>query len=191
MDAARNTDSVIIRTKRLILSPFVPTDVPALLEVFQDADVRRYLLDDQLVDQAWVSEEVTQSQQRFAEGSIGIWSIRAQRSPETSSDIGPIIGFTGFRPFFDPPELQLIYGLVASAWGAGFATESAGAAMEYAFESAGVPTVVAATDLPNVASVRVMERLGMQHDRVTDDGEQGTVFYRLDCNQKRGSDSFR
>jgi RimJ/RimL family protein N-acetyltransferase len=181
MASESDKDSPIIRTKRLILIPFKPDDEDELLRLFCDADVRRYLLDDQLVDRTWVDEEVQTSQQRFTEGWIGIWSIRELDSSDTSNEKAPVIGFSGFRPFFDPPELQLIYGLLPSAWGSGYATESARAAIDYGIEQAGLDTVVAATDLPNVPSIGVMERLGMKKDRITDDGDQETVFYRLDC----------
>lgn len=168
-------NSTAIRTDRLMLSPFDPTDCKPLLDIFQDSDVRRFLLDDQLVDQAWVNDEVSQSQVRFRENSVGIWAI----SELNRSEDRRLIGFVGFRPFFDPPELQLIYGLVPSAWGKGYATEAAQAAIEFGFAN-GLDVVVAAADVPNTASIGVMQRLGMQKDRVTDDGEQGTVFYRLD-----------
>ena len=45
-----------------------------------------------------------------------------------------LVGFVGFRPFFDPPELQLLYGLLPAYWGRGLATEPAGAPMRYVLE---------------------------------------------------------
>ncbi len=50
MAKGSDTDSPIIRTERLVLSPFEQADLDDLLAIFQDADVRRYLLDDQLVE---------------------------------------------------------------------------------------------------------------------------------------------
>jgi RimJ/RimL family protein N-acetyltransferase len=81
-----------------------------------------------------------------------------------------IVGFVGFRPFFDPPELQLLHGLLPSHWGRGLAAEAVRTAMRCAFDRLGFEEVRAATDVPNGASVRV---------RRPDDGEHGTVFFRL------------
>ena len=81
--------------------------------------------------------------------------------------------------FFDPPELQLLYGLLPAVWGRGLATEAAAAACEFAFDRLGWPAIRAATDTPNIASRAVLGRLGFSLDRTTDDGAHGTSFYVL------------
>jgi ribosomal-protein-alanine N-acetyltransferase len=168
-EAAAFARRVDIETERLRLVPFAAVDTDALHAVFVDADVRRFLLDDQIVPREWVEAEIAESDVRFAASGAGLWSIREPGTPV-------IVGFTGFRPFFDPPELQLLYGLRPTHWGHGFATEAARAALARGFEL-GMDPIVAAADRPNVASIRVMERLGMRRDRTTDDGRDGTVFY--------------
>jgi RimJ/RimL family protein N-acetyltransferase len=47
-------------------------------------------------------------------------------------------------------------------WGRGLATEAARECLRYAFEEVGLGRVVAGADPPNVASLRVIERLGMK-----------------------------
>ena len=135
--------------------------------------MRRYLLDDVIVTQDWVVEEIQSSKARFGGGTLGLWAVR-------TSDGSEIIGFVGFRPFFDPPELQLLYGLFPDCWGQGLATECAGAACDCAFNVLGFEAVRAATDLPNTASLAVLRRLGMSLDRTTDEGDAGTAFYSID-----------
>jgi ribosomal-protein-alanine N-acetyltransferase len=163
----------VLTTERLTLRPFASGDVKELHELFVDPDVRRYLLDDTVVSREWVEEEVVSSKARFAENGCGLWTL-AERSREG------IVGFVGFRPFFDPPELQLLYGLLPALWGRGLATEAASAAIDYAFGVLGLDEVRAATDAPNVASIAVLERLGMRAWRRTaDDSGHGTVFFQL------------
>jgi len=168
------TRSPELKTRRLILKPFAEDEVSQLLSLFRDAHVRLYLLDDQLVDEDWARAEVESSQARFSESSAGLWSLR-ERSPFS----GPIIGFAGFRPFFEPPQLQLLYGLSPQFWGRGYATEAAAAAIEYGFIRLGFDQIIAATDLPNQSSAAVMKRLGMKPLKTTDDGDTGTLFCRL------------
>ena len=165
--------SLHLTTARLELRPFADGDATGLLQLFQDPAVRRYLLDDSIVTPDWVAEEIQSSQARFGGGALGLWAVRA-------SDGSEIIGFVGFQPFFDPPELQLLYGLLPDDWGRGLATECAGAACDYAFRMLGVEVVRAATDLPNTASAAVLHRLGMILDRTTDEGEAGTGFFSVD-----------
>ena len=162
-----------LTTERLELRPFADADAAELLCLFQKPTVRRYLLDDLIVTQDWVDEEIQSSEERFEGGTLGLWAVRASGEPE-------IIGFVGFRPFFDPPELQLLYGLRPDRRGQGSATECARAACDYAFNVLGFEAVRAATDLPNTASVAVLHRLGMSLDRTTDEGEAGTNFFSID-----------
>ncbi len=72
-----------------------------------------------------------------------------------------------------------MYGLWPAWWGRGLATEAAQAVLEYVFEVLGHPVVMAATDPPNVASIRVMERLGMVFDSRREMHGLDTLVYRL------------
>ncbi len=148
-------------------------DLDELLDLFRHPDVRRYLLDDLVVDEGWVEAEITASERRFGSGSAGLWSVR-------SAEASHIVGFAGLRPFFDPPRLQLLYGLRPGYWGRGFATEAGEVVCEYAFEALGFSAIEAAIDVPNLRSGAVLERLGFVEVRTTDEGAEGTTFYRLD-----------
>jgi ribosomal-protein-alanine N-acetyltransferase len=72
----------------------------------------------------------------------------------------------------------LLYGLWPAWWGTGLATETGQAVLRYAF-GLGHESVEAATDPPNVASIRVMERLGMSFHKRDKLNGLDTVFYRL------------
>jgi ribosomal-protein-alanine N-acetyltransferase len=85
----------------------------------------------------------------------------------------------GFREFFDPPQLQLLYGLLPEYCGRGLATEVAARICRHAFRELGFTEIAAATDVPNQASVKVLRRLGMREVRRSDDGTAGTVFFVL------------
>lgn len=164
----------VLGTERLTLRPFDRADVSELHELFTDADVRRHLLDDMIVSRAWLEEEVASSQARFGDNSCGLWTLREHGDER-------IVGFVGFRPFFGPPELQLLYGLLPSYWGRGYATEAAAAAIDYAFGVLGLEEVRAASDAPNSASIELLLRLGMRERLRTSDGAsgEGTVFFGL------------
>lgn len=157
---------------RTELRPIVERDAAELLELFRDPSVRRYLLDNMLVSREWVLSEIQSSLERFAESGAGLWAVRLR-------GIEPIIGFVGFREFFDPPQLQLLYGLLPAYCGRGLATEVAARVCDHAFTDLGHEWVAAATDRPNAASSRVLERLGMSLERSSDEGDAGTLFYLL------------
>ena len=164
---------MMIYSKRLAMLPISEGDAESLLRVFQNPEVRRYLLDDALVSLEWVYDEITSSSERFGADSAGLWAIRLMGGDA-------IVGFVGFREFFDPPRLQLLYGLLPEYWGQGFACEAAKRICDHAFHELGFPRIEAAMDAPNNRSISVAERLGLC--RVSPPGQRpdATVFYEID-----------
>lgn len=161
---------------RTVLRPFAEPDATELLALFRDPDVRRYLLDDTLVTLEWVMDEIQNSAERFSRDGSGLWSVRVKQEER-------IGGFVGFREFFDPPQLQLLYGLLPDYWGRGLATEVAARLCAEAFENLGFETLKAATDVPNSASSKVLDRLGFK--LVQGEESPGTLFYTLGREQWR------
>jgi ribosomal-protein-alanine N-acetyltransferase len=99
-----------------------------------------------------------------------LWVVRL-RGPAA------IIGFCGLRVRSNTPDPELLYALAPLYWGRGFATEAGRAVLGYAFEVLGLERVSAATDAPNLASERVLQRVGMRFShRETVEGRE-TVFY--------------
>lgn len=161
-----------IETARLRMRPFEPGDVDELHRVFIDPGVRRFLLDDQIVPRKWVQEEIAASIARFESGTGGLFCVR-------SKDHEALMGFCGFRPFFEPPELQLLYGLLPAYWKQGLATEAARAMIEFGFKELGFEQIAASADVPNSASIQVLEKVGMVFDRRETINDLVTVFYSI------------
>ena len=73
----------------------------------------------------------------------------------------------------------MLYGLLPEFWGKGLATEAAREVLRYGFDTGLFVRVYARTDTPNLASIRVLERLGMYRERETFIGPLPTVIYSL------------
>lgn len=162
----------VLTTERTQLAPFTRSDARALLPVFRDKDVRAFLLDDVLVGPDWVEAEIAASEQRFERYGTGLWSVRLH-------DQTAIVGFVGCRQFLDPPELQLLYGLLPACWGKGLATEITTRVCDHALRELGRERITATTDLQNRASARVLRHLGMRVVRIDDEGD-GTAHFAVD-----------
>jgi [ribosomal protein S5]-alanine N-acetyltransferase len=147
-----------IVTARLTLRPISLADVDAVHELWIDPDVRRYLWDNLVIPRERAEQMVRAMIAGAERNGRGMWLIHEQGADEPC-------GFCGFIPRDEPDHAQLIYGLAPSAWGRGYATESARAVMEYGFATLGLPKIAAAADVPNTASARVLERLGMRFVR--------------------------
>jgi len=74
---------------------------------------------------------------------------------------GLLVGQVGLRflPEFD--ETEILWALHPEVWGRGYAREGAEAARSHAFEALALDYVIALALPTNHASIRVMERLGM------------------------------
>jgi ribosomal-protein-alanine N-acetyltransferase len=140
-------------TARLDLVPGTLADVPALWELWTDPDVRRYLWDDQVIPVERARALVADGVAAARASGLGLWTVRRRGAEE-------IVGFCGLLPNTSG-EVELLYGLAPACWGQGLATEAARAVLRHAFDDLRVACVVAATDPPNRASIRVLERLGM------------------------------
>lgn len=100
----------------------------------------------------------------FAENGFFLWAVEVRAS-------GEFIGFAGLAaPGFEAhftPAVEIGWRLARSAWGHGYATEAARAALDFGFED-GLDEIVSLTTVANRRSRAVMERLGMSHDAADD-----------------------
>jgi ribosomal-protein-alanine N-acetyltransferase len=163
----------MLRTERLRLRPLVVADVPALHRFYNDPEVRRYLWDNEQVTTEQVQDIVVQSQSCFEELGAGFFAIEMLDTP------GEITGFCGYRRFEGTDQPELMYGILPEFWGQGFVTEAAKAVLGHGFHKCRMESVVAATDTPNQASVRVLQRLGMFFRERREYHGLDTVFYGL------------
>jgi len=71
----------------------------------------------------------------------------------------------------------VLYGIAPSRWGEGFATEAALAMLRYGFEEAGLDRILGIADRENVASRRVLEKIGMTfEEHVLYEGREETRY---------------
>jgi len=167
---------VELHTARLHLRPYRLADIDALHRLWIDPAVRKYLWDDRIIPRETAAEVVAASLADWSIHGYGQWTVHVPEGHE-------LIGFCGFRAAEETQTPELLYGLAPAYWGQGLATEAAYAVLCYGFERLGFARVWAATDPPNLASVRVMDRLGMQFDRRGTLNGLDTVFYSLSREQ--------
>jgi len=101
----------------------------------------------------------------FERDGFGIWALETLGG-ET------FLGLTGLSTVpFDAhftPAVEVGWRLLPPAWGHGYATEAATAALAYGFNEANLEEIVSFTSTTNKRSIAVMERLNMQRDAAGD-----------------------
>jgi [ribosomal protein S5]-alanine N-acetyltransferase len=162
-------------TARLALVPAGADDLDALWTLWRDPAVRRYLFDDEPVSRERAAEVLTSCRETDERG-LGLWTIRKRDADGT-------IGCVGLMPVneavadHDPTLRALaepIAALAPAHWSHGYAHESLAALIRYAFDVLALPRLVGVNDVPNVASGRMLDRLGFVAT-----GEQDGPRYRM------------
>ncbi|HUF56350.1 MAG TPA: GNAT family N-acetyltransferase [Thermohalobaculum sp.] len=151
-----------IETRRLLLRPFRDGDATAFYRLNSDPEVMRYM------PAPLTREESDDLLERLIERSqAGDITFRA-----VVLKAGHFLGIAGLnRPRFEAPFMPCIevgWRLMAAAWGRGYATEAARAAVAHGFENLGLREIVAFAPPANERSIAVMERLGMHRDPAND-----------------------
>lgn len=172
-----------IETRRLLLRPFNLADLDDLARLFGDAAVMRYLGVEG--GQTLTRDETQAALEIFIAGwrerGFDRWAARLKATQE-------MIGLCGLRLLDDMPEL--VYALRKENWGQGFAAEAARACLRFAFEELRLERVVAVTRPGNVASQRVLEKIGMRYEREAQYYGVDTLGYALTRAEFRAGDAF-
>ena len=151
-----------ISTERLIMRGWRESDLAPWAAMNADPEVRRYLGPLLTFEQAeaWALN----FQDDLDRYGFGFWA----REVRTSGDF---IGFTGLGTVDEDMPFagtELAWRLARPAWGHGYATEAALAALQYGFDILGLPEIVAVTMARNLRSQAVMRRIGMTTDPAED-----------------------
>jgi RimJ/RimL family protein N-acetyltransferase len=140
------------------MRPLEPRDCAELHAIFTHPEVRRFLWDDRVVEPDETAAVIKASTLSFEVRRFGYWAAFKHREPE-------LAGFAGLRPFGDPEEVELLYGITPGLWGQGLAPEMAGAVLRYGFDALHLPRIHAGADPPNTSSAKVLQKLGMSFER--------------------------
>lgn len=149
-----------IETARLLLRPYEPDDVDAVLDLNRREDVVRYLnwdVMDRAAAQALVDRRVGQTRiEREGEGIVCATALKAD---------GRFVGEVMLRLISETSRQGEVGWLIhPDVQGRGLATEGAREMLRLGFEEMGLHRITAECDPRNGASIRVMEHLGMRRE---------------------------
>ena len=169
-----------LTTERLVLRPFEPGDLDALVAIHAEESFWWYPR-----RAAMPAEETGRfldtMLQRYADDGFGIEAVIERAS-------GTIIGWAGLAvPHFLPeilPAVEVGWRLSGPYRGRGLATEAGRAAVDFGFTAGGLECIVSLYEPENVASGRVMQRLGFTH-RLTTVGPRGEDVAVMELHKSR------
>lgn len=155
---------VPIQTNRLILRKINFDDVPMIFSILSEVQVVNNTAGLELyttIDQAeGLIHKIMHNYQTGSEHDPIVFAIVDQ---STEAFIG-CVGFFGYTSLFSRAELG--YFLSPKAWGRGFAAEAARALVDFGFANLQLNRIEATVFPENAASVRILEKIGMQSEGI-------------------------
>ena len=136
-----------------MLRPVEPGDLEPFTAIWNDPAVMRHMGRGtrSAAECRLRVEELIEHQRRHG---FGKWTVVERATGET-------IGYCGIELYEGGPDVEVGFSFARSAWGRGYATEAARAWLEHGFARLGFERVLALVDPANVASIRVLDKLGL------------------------------
>jgi RimJ/RimL family protein N-acetyltransferase len=154
-----------LETQRLRLRLFSLDDLDELALIFSDPLVLKYLATGRAATREETRTALLSMIRHWQRHGYGRWAV-------VELATNRLIGYGGLRSFDGTPEL--VYLLARAYWNRGLATEMARASLEYGFTQRQFEHIIALTRPDNLASRRVMEKIGMSYERAAN-------YFNIDC----------
>ncbi len=149
----------VIETDRLLLRELLPEDVEGIFELDADPVVQRYVGGKPLANRAEAANVIDMIRRQYIDNGIGRWAVLEKST-------GSFTGWSGLKLIKDVINghtnyLDLGYRFIPRYWGKGYATETAIAAIHYAFNAMQHNSIFAMADTDNTASNHVLTKVGL------------------------------
>jgi|SRR5579859_548984 len=151
-----------LQTERLLLREVGDADFDGLREIASDPEVLRYRSRSEVTPEA-TREFLNNAKAQAAEQPRQQYALVVilKDSRRLIGELGLTISSSQYD------EAYMWYSVNRSYWGKGYATEAAAALLHYGFEQAGLRRIFAECHPDNLASARVLEKIGLLREATT------------------------
>lgn len=161
-----------IETARLLLRHFTLDDLPAFAVIRSNAEVMQHISTrkPQSVDEVrWVLQLIIRN---WRDVGFDRWAV-------VNKADNRLLGWCGLNYLDDTEEVEIGYGIARECWGQGLIPEVAKATLRYGFEEMQLDKIVAVAFPENLASQRVMQKLGMRYKKTAPFIDGNLVYYEI------------
>jgi [ribosomal protein S5]-alanine N-acetyltransferase len=153
--------NIYITTERLILREMLPADAEGMFILDSDPEVHRYLGGKPVKDIEETRKVISMVREQYISNGIGRWAVEEKSS-------GRFVGWSGLKLIKDHINqhtnfYDLGYRFIRDCWGLGYATETAIAGRDYAFNHMNIPELFGMADTENTGSRKVLEKTGLKY----------------------------
>ena len=159
-----------IETARLYLRQFTPDDLDDLYRIYSDPEIMKYLTGVRSREATEIA--IHTMLKRWEENNFGMWAVVHKIDRK-------MIGRCGLGFLDNTPEVELGYVLNKLYWNQGLVTEASLASLNYGFEILQLDRIVAIARPENIASQRVIQKVGMKYEKNAHYYETDVVYYSI------------
>lgn len=170
-----------IETKRLILRDILDTDLEGMFELDSNPEVHKYLGKKPITTKDKAAEIIEEIRGQYTERGIGRFAAIEKSS-------GDFIGWTGLK--FNTGDKETIgnkrdfydigYRFIPRFWGKGYATESSVTCLDFGFKKLPIQTMYGAAEVGNIASNKILQKIGLQYVEQFTYWNELINWYKLD-----------
>ena len=168
---------IITQTKRLYLREFSLDDAIHFYNMNLDEDVIKYTGDTAFSSEAEARTFLSNYKQ-YKLHNMGRWAVCDKNTNE-------FLGWCGLKyhpkSTIDTTFVEVGYRFYKTHWGKGYATESTKAAIHYGFNTLKLKTIYAHAHIENLASLKVLEKCGLQFIHQDNYDGMPAKLYKIDA----------
>lgn len=163
----------ILQTERLLLRELNPDDAENFYKLNLNPNVIKYTGNSAFkdIDEA---KEFLENYQDYKLNGFGRWAVIEKSTNE-------FLGWCGLKYDKNLDETDIGFRFFEEHWNKGLATESAKACIDYGFENLNLKTIIGRAISENIASIKVLEKIGLKFEREFDFDESNKgLIYKIE-----------
>ena len=162
----------ILETNRLLLRELTPIDAENFYKLNLNPIVIKYTGNSAFknVEEA---KEFLENYQDYNQNGYGRWAV-------IHKETNKFIGWCGLKFGEMENETDIGFRFFEEEWNKGYATESAKACLNYGFEQLNLKRIIGRAMKENVASIKVLEKIGLEYESDSELDGKKAVIYKIE-----------
>lgn len=160
-----------LETERLYLREMTPDDAVFAFNLNADLDVIKYT-GDKPFDSVDAAKEFLKQYDHYRKYGFGRWGVELKET-------GDLLGWCGLKYTESLNEYDIGFRFLKKNWNKGYATEAAIHCIEIGFNKFGMDKIVGRVMKENIASIKVLTKLGFEFKETFDYEGDPTDWFEL------------
>ncbi len=168
-----NEPVTIIETARMLIREITQNDMEDLYTICGDVELMKFVGDGKPLSMEQTQNWIDVTIKNYSARGFGMYGV-------IDREANAFIGYCGLVFSADINDYELIYAIVQSYWGRGFATEIAKHLIGFGFSALHLEHIYASIDPENKASEKILLKVGFKEVlRKNDEFGLETIYYLL------------